>query len=93
MALPLAPIAAVALRYGAVAVATYAFARHIERGRRDQRAEDALDSVDEGITLRQEPGQLNATGRYQRTFYLGTSGPGYLVDASTFMRIRVTKVR
>lgn len=93
MALPLAPVAIVALRYGAVAVATYAFTRKIERTRRDQRAEDALDDVPEGLGLRREPTQLNATGRFRRVFYLGNNGPGYQIDVTSITRIRITKVR
>ncbi|UWQ07950.1 hypothetical protein K3X41_14545 [Aliiroseovarius crassostreae] len=100
MALPLAPIAVVALRYGAVAVATYAVARSVERGRRDQRAEDALDDVPEGLTLRrglgQERGpecdQVNATGRLRRVFRLGQNGPGIEIDAVSLTRLRFRKV-
>ncbi|WP_424943715.1 hypothetical protein [Aliiroseovarius crassostreae] len=96
MALPLAPIAAVALRYGTVAVATYAIARKMERGRRDQRAEDALDDVPEGLTARRgnghERNQVNATGRMRRVFRLGTNGPGVEIDAISLTRIRFRKV-
>jgi len=42
MPLPLAPIATIALRYGVVAIATYAVTRRIERGYFDQRGEDAM---------------------------------------------------
>ncbi len=93
MALPLAPIAVVALRYGTVAVATYVMARHIERGRRDQRAEDSLDEVPEGVTLRRDGEQMNATGRYCRVIRLGKSGPGLEVDISSISRIRIRKVQ
>ncbi|UWP89058.1 hypothetical protein [Aliiroseovarius crassostreae] len=104
MALPLAPIAVVALRYGAVAVATYAVARSVERGRRDQRAEDALDDVPEGLTLRRGLGpergpergpecdQVNATGRLRRVFRLGENGPGIEIDAVSLTRLRFRKV-
>lgn len=93
MALPLAPVAIVALRYGAVAVAAYAFTRQIERGRRDQRAEDTLDAVDDGLSLRRQNDQVNATGRYRRIFYLGQGGPGYQVDVASILRIRITRVK
>jgi len=92
MALPLAPIAVVALRYGTVALATYAFARQIERGRRDQRAEDAHDEAPEGMTLRSEKEQMNVTGRLKRVIRVGTSGPGIEFDASGFGRFRFRKV-
>ena len=92
MALPLAPVAAVALRYGTVALATYAVARQIERGRRCQQAEDAHDKVPEGVTLRSESEQLNATGRLKRVIRLGKAGPGIEVDASAFGRFRFRRV-
>ncbi|MCI2399990.1 hypothetical protein [Aliiroseovarius subalbicans] len=92
MALPLAPIAAVALRYGTVAVATYAVARSVERGRRDQRAEDALDDTPEGLTARRESDALNATHRFRRVIRLGANGPGVEIDATTLTRIRFRKV-
>ena len=92
MALPLAPIAVVALRYGTVAVATYAVARRIERGRRDQRAEDAFDETPEGITLRREKRQANATGRYRRVIRLGSDGPGIEIDVTSITRIRFRKL-
>ena len=92
MPLPLAPVAAFALRYGTVALATYAVSRQIERGRRCQRAEDAHDTVPEGLTLRSEKEQLNATGRLKRVIRLGKAGPGIEVDASAFGRFRFRRV-
>ena len=92
MALPLAPVALVAIRYGTVAVATYAFARQIERGRRDQRAEDALDDIPEGVTLRRDGRQTNATGRYRRVLRLKTGGPGVEIDFTSITRFSIRKV-
>jgi len=92
MALPLAPVAAFALRYGAVALATYAVSRQIERGRRCQKAEDAHDTVPEGVTLRSESEQINATGRLRRVIRFSDSGPGIELDASAFGRFRFRKV-
>ncbi len=93
MALPLAPIAVVALRYGTVAVATYAVARRVELGRRDQSAEDALDDTPEGLTARRDNEQLNTTTRFRRVIRLGANGPGVEIDATTLTRIRIRKVR
>lgn len=92
MPLPLAPITAFALRYGTVALASYAVARRIERGRRDQRAEDALDDVPEGLTARRDSEQMNATGRFRRVIRLGSAGPAVEIDASATGRIRLRKV-
>lgn len=96
MALPLAPIAIVALRYGAVALTTYTIARSIDRGRRDQRVEDALDEAPEGLTARREKSaeseQVNATARMRRVIRFGESGPGVEIDAVGLTRFRFRKV-
>lgn len=92
MPLPLAPITAIAIRYGTVALATYALASRVERGRRDQRAEDALDELTEGTTLRREPEQINATTRFHRVIRLGAGRPGIEVDFTSITRFRIRKV-
>ncbi len=92
MALPLAPVAAIALRYGTVAIATYALARRVDNGRRDQRAEDALDDIEEGVTLRRETGQMNTTGRFRRVIRLRPDGPGVEIDFTSISRISIRKV-
>lgn len=92
MPLPLAPITVIALRYGTVALASYAFARRVDRGRRDQRAEDALDELPEGLTARREAEQVHATGRLKRVIRLGAGGPGVEIDASALGRLRFRKV-
>ena len=92
MPLPLAPVTAVALRYGAVAVAAYAVSRKVHVGRRDQRAEDALDNLDEGIAMHRDGDQVNAAGRYRRVIRLGETGPAVEIDISGFGRFRIRKV-
>jgi len=68
MPLPLAPVAAVALRYGIVAVAAYAISRKIARSSTLQANEDALDSVTEGLAAHhaKDRGQVNAQARWRR---------------------------
>jgi hypothetical protein len=90
MALPISPIAGFALRYGAVALAGYALSRGVVRGRTDQRAEDALDDVPEGLTSHRpyDRDQVNATGRFRRIVRFGRSGPGIEIDATILGRIR-----
>lgn len=92
MPLPLAPLAGLALRYGTVAVAAYAMTRHVERGRRDQRAEDALDALDEGVSFRREGEQMNATGRFRRVIRPRAGGPGLEIDISGLTRITLRRV-
>jgi hypothetical protein len=92
MPLPLAPVASIALRYGAVALATYAITRQIGKAPLDQRAEDAMDDVDEGLALRREREQVNGTGRFRRVIRLGEDGPGVEVDLTALGRIRFRKV-
>lgn len=95
MPLPLAPIAGLALRYGAVALAAYALARRVPRGRTDQRAEDALDDLPEGLAAHHpadRPGQMNMQARFHRILRLGDTGPGINIEASAFGRLRMRKV-
>jgi hypothetical protein len=92
MALPLAPIASLALRYGAVALTAYAVARLAERGHRDQRAEDAMDDLPEGVRVRRDAEQLSGAGRFVRTIRVGPGGPGVEIDATAITRIRFRRV-
>ncbi len=92
MPLPLAPIAGIALRYGTVALATYAVTRKVSRGRRDQRAEDALDDLEDGISVRRDAGQTNTTTRFRRKIRLGNNGPGVEIDITALGRIIIRKL-
>lgn len=94
MALPLAPIAVVAAKYGAVALAGYALARQVQTGRTDQRAEDALDELHEGVSAHRprDREQVNAAARMRRVIRLGVNGPGVEIDASVLGRIRMRRV-
>ena len=75
MPLPIAPIAGLAFRYGAVALATYAVTRNLPATPRDQRAEDAMDDVHEGMSLGKDDEQVTGAARFRRTIRLGTTGP------------------
>lgn len=94
MALPIVPIAVAAAKYGSVALATYAFARQIQAGRVDQRHEDALDDVDEGLVLHRprDRDQVNGAGRFRRIIRLGVNGPGIEIDASALGRVKLRRV-
>lgn len=101
MPLPLAPLVPIALRLGAFAAAGWALRRALSgvaAGRTDQRAEDALDDLAEGVAFHR-PGdragdgltQTNAAGRFRRTIRWG-SGGGLEVDATLLARLRVRRV-
>ncbi len=94
MALPLVPIAGIALRYGAVALAAYAATRAISPGRTDQRAEDAMDSLPEGLTRHapRDRDQMNGTVRFRRVIRFGSTGPAVEIDAAALGRIRFRRV-
>jgi len=92
MPLPLAPIAGIALRYGTAALATYAVTRKVSRGRRDQRAEDALDELEDGLSMRRDAGQTNTTARIRRKIRLGNDGPGVEIDITALGRIIIRKL-
>jgi len=92
MPLPLAPIAGIAFRYGTIALATYAITRKISHGRRDQRAEDALDDLEDGLSLRHQTGQTNSTARFRRSIRLGADGPGLEIDITALGRLKIRKL-
>ena len=96
MALPLAPIAGVALRYGAVALVAYVATRRgrVPRGRTDQRAEDAMDELPEGVTAHHaaDRDQYNGTAHFRRTVRVGPHGPGVEIDISALGRLRLRRV-
>ncbi|MEZ5777127.1 MAG: hypothetical protein R3E44_02070 [Paracoccaceae bacterium] len=93
MPLPLAPIVGVAIRYGLVVAAAYGVRRALRRGRIDQRAEDAMDAMDEGVAVHRpkDRSQTNAAARFRRVIRLG-GGHGFEVDAAALARFRVRKV-
>ena len=93
MPLPLAPIAGLAIRYGLVAVAAYGVHRALRAGRCDQRAEDAMDALDEGVAVHRpkDRSQTNAAARFRRVIRMG-DGFGIEIDAAAFGRFRIRKV-
>ncbi len=99
MPLLLAPLVPIALRLGAVAAAGFAIRRlvaaRIHPGRRDQRCEDAMDDLGEGLT-RHYPAQATGasqsnTGlRLRRTLRWGKTGIEF--DAALLGRFRIRKL-
>ena len=96
MPLPLAPMAVLALRAGAVAAAAWAAKRALtpRPGRTDQRAEDALDDLDEGLSAHaptDREGQRNAGLRLRRV--VGWGKRRVEVDLGLMARARVRGVQ
>ena len=98
MPLPLAPLLPLALRLGAVTAVGLAARAWINRqsfpGRTDQRAEDALEDLGEGLSLHRptdrgdgEVSQTNATARVVRVIRLGNRS--WEVDAGLMARLRL----
>lgn len=91
MALPLAPIAGLVLRYGAVAALAYAAAARARPQRLNPATEETLDQMPEGATVGHAPGQLNGTVRWRRNIRLGPQGPGMEIDLTALGRLRIRK--
>lgn len=101
MPVPIVPILPLLLRMGAAAAAGFALSRGLRLrpapGRRDQRAEDALDALPEGLTLHHgadlaEDGvaddrQHNATLRLRRRIAIGQRS--WDLDAGVVARLRL----
>lgn len=95
MPLPLAPLIPVVIRFGVVATTTFALTRLVAAthpGRTDQRAEDALDELGEGLSLhrpadRAEDRQTNASARLRRIVRF--RGRAYELDAGLMARFRL----
>ena len=94
--MPLAPLLPLALRLGAVAGAGYAVSRWVNArrfpGRTDQRAEDALDELGEGLSLhrpadRAEDRQTNLSARTRRVIRF--RGRVWEIDAGLMARLRL----
>ncbi|MFN3643498.1 MAG: hypothetical protein ACK4TB_11320 [Gemmobacter sp.] len=89
MPLPLVPIVLV----GGAAAASWAALRALRPGRTDQRAEDALDDMGEGLALHapaDRPGQRNLALRAARRITVGARV--WMVDAALLGRLRVERV-
>lgn len=103
MPLPLAPIASVALRNGALALAGLAVARALARkgtSDTDPQGNSAappagLDDLADGIGLAvTDAGDGFALrGRWRRVLRLGRHGPGLEIDVAGFGRMKIGKAR
>jgi hypothetical protein len=100
MPLPLAPLLPWAVRLGLMTAAGYAVQRLVAArshpGRTDQRAEDALDDLGEGLALhhpadRADAQQTNASARLRRVIRF--RGAAYEIDASLLARWRVQRLK
>ncbi len=97
--MPVARLLPLALRAGALAGTAWAISRAVRSrlhpGRTDQRAEDALDDLPEGLALhtpkdRAEDGQKNAAFRLRRV--IRWRGETLELDASLLGRLRLRRL-
>lgn len=89
MPLPLVAILPAAALVTAAGVS--AFRRASFKGHRDQKAEDALDALPEGISCRTEDESRNASLRIRRSLQW-RGGPKYEFDLAAFGRIRLKRL-
>lgn len=95
MALPLAPIAFTAVRYGTVLAFAYYLSRR-NKGLPTVSEEVAHDDVDEGVSMKHhktdDARQANVDARLKRAIRFGTNGPGIEIDASALGRFRIKRI-
>jgi hypothetical protein len=98
MPFPLAPLIPIAIRLGVLTLVGYTAKRLVGArtypGRTDQRAEDALDDLGDGLALHRPTDlanqrQANTTARLQRTIRF--QGKVYDLDAGLIARFRIRK--
>ena len=94
MALPIAPIAITAARYGTVAAVAYLASRRISRLQTRQETEDALDRVEEGLSANRptDRQQVNGSARFRRIIRIGRRGPGVEIDIVGLGRVKFRRV-
>jgi hypothetical protein len=100
MPIVIAPLLPLVIRIGAVAVAGFAARRFVAGrtmvGRTDQRAEDAMDNLAEGLAVHRpgdlpEDRQTNASARVVRVIRVG--GRTIEVDAAFMGRFRIRRAQ
>lgn len=94
MPFPLVPIAGAALKVGGLAVVTWLFTRRMQIARIDQRSEDALDELPEGLATRRpaDRDQTNMTGRFRRVIHLPGEAGAVEIDAAFVARLRARRL-
>jgi len=92
LAIPFTPIAAAALRYGAVAALAFAAARRARPRRIDPAAETAMEALPDGVIIGHAPGQMNGTARWRRILPIGPGGQWVEVDLSAITRLRLRRI-
>lgn len=98
MAVTIPPLAFLALRYGAVALAGYVAARHAPRGRFSRAVEAEMDAAPPGVHLARDESpdgrqrQVAGSARLIRTFGTGRLGPRFRIDATALARLKIRRL-
>jgi hypothetical protein len=92
MALQIPPLAFLALRYGAVALAGFAAARYAPRGRFSPAVTAEMDAAPSGVQVVKDDGELSASAKVMKDWRTGRFGPRFRVDATALARLRIRRV-
>lgn len=84
------PLAGIAVRYAAFALAGYALAKGLPKGEPDARAEAAMNDLPDGLGVSSDDGAARASGRLRRSFRLGAQG--VKIDAGFLARLKVSRL-
>ncbi len=92
LALPLSPIFWTIFRYALIAGLAAAAARRADPVPRDQRVEDILDNMDEGVTMRRDEETTRMAAKVGRTLRFGPGGPGIRMEFAGLGRLKLHRL-
>ncbi|WP_138468945.1 hypothetical protein [Poseidonocella sp. HB161398] len=92
LALPLSPIFWTIFRYALIAGLAAAAARRADPVPRDQRVEDVLDSLDDGLRLRRDEDTTRIAAKAGHSLRLGPNGPGLRMEFAGLGRLKLHRL-
>ena len=93
MAIQFAPIATIVAKYGGAALAGFAVAHAIPKGRLSPAVAREMDQTPDGLRVRRSPGQIFGSFRARRVFRPVRALPRLHLDATALVRLKLRRAR